>query len=246
MKILIVDDEQLARERLKDLLVELDNAHQLHEAANGVDALKLIEDFAPEIVLLDIRMPLMDGLETASHLSKITASPAIIFTTAYQDHALQAFDTNAVDYLLKPIRTKRLQEALRRAEVFNRGRIDMLRKQIADNQSRSHLSATHQGKIELIPVTDIRYLKASQKYVSIGRPGRETLVDDSLKSLEVEFRDTFLRIHRNALVALQYVESLEKNKDGSYSLSLQDIAERLLVSRRHLSEVRSALKKTAT
>lgn len=242
MKILIVDDEQLARERLRDLLNDLGNDHTLSEAANGVDALRKVEKTSPDVMLLDIRMPVMDGLEVASHLSTLQSPPAIIFTTAYQDHALSAFDMNAVDYLLKPVRSERLERALSRAQVLNKGRINDLRNQDPDKQARSHLSASAHGKLELIPVSEIRYLKAEQKYVTIGRPGSEILVSDSLVSLEAEFQDRFLRVHRNALIALEYVESLQKNSNGSFSISLHDIEESLPVSRRHLSEVRRAIK----
>ena len=242
MKILIVDDEQLARERLLELLKELDAQYILFEAGNGIEALKLVESSLPEVVLLDIRMPHMDGLEVASHLDTLQNPPAIIFTTAFQDHALAAFDNHAVDYLLKPIRKERLEQALSKARTINRGQIQEIRQQESEKQARTHLSATAQGKIELIPIAEIRYLKAEQKYVSVGRPGRETLVDDSLKSLEAEFSGKFLRIHRNALVALEYIESLQKDSNGNHSIGLRDIPEQLLVSRRHLSEVRRVIK----
>ncbi len=242
MKILIVDDEKLARERLAGLLRELDGEHELSEADNGLEAVQAVARAAPELVLLDIRMPVMDGLEAASHLSKLPAPPAIIFTTAYQEHALAAFDAHAVDYLLKPIRRERLAQALSRARIIHKAQLQKLRNQVPDRAPRSHLSARAYGKLELIPIIEVRYLKAEQKYVSVGRPGRVSLVDDSLKSMEAEFHERFLRIHRNALIALDYIESLQRDRSGQHRIGLRDIAEKLLVSRRHLSEVRRSIK----
>lgn len=241
MKILIVDDEQLARERLAELLNELDTGHILLQAGNGLEALKAVEHSSPEVVLLDIRMPVMDGLEAASHLGLLQTPPAIIFTTAYQEHALAAFDRHAIDYLLKPVRKARLKQALSRARMVNKGQMQDLQ-----HQARTYLSANIQGKIELIPVAEVRYLKAEQKYVSVGRPGRETLVDDSLKSLAAEFHDRFLRIHRNALVALAYIESLQRDSSGNHRIGLRDMSARLPVSRRHLSAVRRVIKDLST
>ncbi len=173
MKILIVEDEKLARERLKDLILEYDQSHCILEADNGLSAIQIVENEQPDVLLLDIRMPIMDGLETAYHLSTIDCPPSVIFTTAYQDHAIDAFEANAVDYLLKPIRRERLQQALSRAQFINQARLTELRDDVIKSKSRSHLSVINQGKIELIPVTEIRYLKAEQKYVTIGWPDRE-------------------------------------------------------------------------
>jgi len=242
MKILIVDDEKLARERLKDLVMEIDSRHQCREAENGLAALQSVAVEQADIILLDIRMPVMDGLETAYHLAALDPSPAVVFTTAYQDHAFDAFDAEVVDYLLKPIRSERLQLALARAQIINRARIASLREKEPSIKSRSHLSATSQGKIELISIEEIRYLKAEQKYITVGWPGRETLIDESLKTLEAEFPDQFLRIHRNALVAIAFIEALVKDKDGGFFIQLNDVPEQLLISRRHLSGVRQALK----
>lgn len=242
MKILIVDDEQLARNRLVDILREIDPAQQVLEAENGLAALAVIAEEAPDVILLDIRMPVMDGLETAYHLSGLKHPPAVIFTTAYQDHAIQAFELQAVDYLMKPIRRERLETALQRSHLIKRAAVTALREQSDGPAPRSHLSASSYGKIELIPVAEIRYLKAEQKYVVVGWAGRESLINDSLKSLETEYADHFLRIHRNALVAPKFIRSLKKEKDGVYCLYLEDIATGFPVSRRHLHAVRHALK----
>ena len=246
MKILIVDDEQLARERLAGLLHELDAGHSLFQAGNGLEALKTAERTLPDVVLLDIRMPVMDGLEVALHLSALPDPPTIIFTTAYQEHALAAFDSHAIDYLLKPVRKERLAQALSRACIVNKGKLLALKNQAEDKQARTYLSAGGHGQIELIPISEVRYLKAEQKYVSVGRPGREVLVDDSLKSLQAEFNDRFLRIHRNALVALAYIESLQRDGSGRHRIGLCDVAAKLPVSRRHLRAVRQAIKNLST
>ena len=243
MKILIVDDEKLARERLKDLLEDAGEGAELLQAENGLACLDIAKKENIDVILLDIRMPGMDGLETAYHLAALEPAPAIIFTTAYQDHAIDAFNANAVDYLLKPIRSERLLEALVRARFINRAHLAELRGNIeGEKTSRSYLSANNQGDIELIPVAEIRYLKADQKYVSAGWPGHEILIDEPLKSIEMEFGDRFLRVHRNALVALAYIEALEKDSDGKVRLRLQSVDEKIEVSRRHLHEVRQAIK----
>ncbi len=241
MKILIVDDEMLARERLVSLLSELDNNFSVIEAEHGIEALKLIGEETPELVLLDIRMPVMHGLEVAHHLAGLDTPPAIIFTTAYQDYALDAFDAHAVDYLMKPIRKERLQQAIGRAKALNRINISELRDDDSNN-CRSHLSMTAQGNLQIVPVEKIYYLKADQKYVTAVWPEGELLIDDSLKSLEQEFPSLFIRIHRNTLVALRHIQGLGKDKEGNPCIILQGTEARLPVSRRHVSHVRKALK----
>jgi len=241
MKILIVDDEHLARERLKDLIGDAAEPHEILEADNGVNAIDTVALHQPDVVLLDIRMPVMDGLEAAHHLSRLEHPPAVIFTTAYQDHAIEAFDANAIDYLLKPIRGERLHKALAKASHLQRSRIDALRDADSDH-ARTHLSSSSQGRIRLIPVHEIRYLLADQKYVTVGCRDREYLLDESLKALEQEFTGRFLRIHRSTLVALEHIRSLEKDESGGYIIHLQEIVTGFPVSRRHLAEVRQAMK----
>ena len=243
MKILIVDDEALARERLEQLITELDPAISLLQAENGLLALEAIGREHPDIVLLDIRMPGMDGLEVAHHIAGLATPPGVIFTTAYQEHALEAFEANAIDYLLKPIRKQRLQAALQRADIYHRARLSELRN--AASSVRTHLSAIVHGSIRLVPVEEICYLRAEQKYVVAAWPGGELLIDESLKSLETEFSARFLRIHRNALVSLQHIEHLGKDKQGGYYLRMRGIRDALAVSRRHLSDVRKAIRQLA-
>ena len=242
MKILIVDDEKPARDRLRDILLSLEAGHTLVEAQNGLEALKVAEREHPDVVLLDIRMPVMDGLESAEHMAALTPVPAVIFTTAYDEHALKAFDANAVDYLLKPVRAERLATSLERAKIIQRAQIAAIQNQDPDHSRRTHLSAVTQGKIQLIPIDEICYFKADQKYVTVCWSGNETLIDDSLVSLEEQFRDTFMRIHRNALVSITHIEALEKTADGSYQIKLKGVEEKLPVSRRHTREVKLSLK----
>lgn len=242
MKILIVDDESPARERLKDLILDIGGGHEMLEAGNGLEALRLAEEAQPDIVLLDIRMPVMDGLETAHHLALLSPPPAVLFTTAYEEHALHAFDANAVDYLLKPIRAERLKTALERARVVRRAELDDIKTEGTLAATRSHISAVHQGRLRLIPVRDIRYLYADQKYVTVYWPDQEALIDESLKTIEEEFGDLFLRIHRNALVSVAHIEALEKDEEGNYEIVLRNAPRKLAVSRRHTRAVRNKLK----
>lgn len=242
LKILIVDDEPLARERLSGLLAELNEPHEIFEASNGLIALECIAEHRPDVVLLDIRMPAMDGLEVAHHLTGHIDPPAVIFTTAYQDHALEAFNTHAVDYLLKPVRRERLAEALQRATILKRATIADVRNQDKSGQPRSHLSASYKGDLVLVPVNEIRYLHAEQKYVIAGWPEGEILLDESLVSLEQELADYFVRIHRNALVASRYIAALKKDNTGNYHVSMQGVDKCLQVSRRNLGYLRKQLR----
>jgi two-component system response regulator AlgR len=242
MRVLIVDDEALARERLKSMLADLPGWQVAGEAENGLEALLRAADCSPDVVLLDIRMPEMDGLETAHHLAKLNPAPAIIFTTAYQDHALAAFEAKAVDYLLKPVRGERLKEALERASVVSRGRLAELRAGGGEGPARRFLSAVLHGRIRIAPVAEIRCFRADQKYTVAIWPQGELVLDESLKMLEAEFAGQFLRIHRNALVALQHIEQLERDPSGNYHVRLRGLPEPLAVSRRHLSRVRGVLK----
>ena len=243
MKILIVDDERPARERLADLLQDCGDHHDVREAENGLAAVNLARDWAPQVVLLDIRMPGMDGLEAAMHLGRLPDPPAVIFTTAYDQHALQAFAANAIDYLLKPVRRERLMEALHKGRVLQQARLDELRRQDPIAGPRTRISIrTHEG-LRLVPVEDIAYLRADHKYVSAGIIGsnREVLLDESLKNLEREFAGRFVRVHRNALVARDHIRGLERQGDGSHAVRLQGRNDVLAVSRRHLSVVREAI-----
>lgn len=241
MKILIVDDESLARERLYDLVIELYPKTIISEASNGLEALEIISRQAPEIILLDIRMPDMDGLELARHVLLLEKPPAIVFTTAYQDHAISAFDANAVDYLLKPIRKERLKLAIDRAASISQTRLAAVTETNGAKSQRTHISALINGNIQLISVENIYYLKAEQKYVTAAWPGGEILLDESLVTLESEFSEYFVRIHRNALVAKNHITGLGKTKEGQTVIKLADMPVELVVSRRHLATIKTVL-----
>lgn len=241
MRCLVVDDEALARSRLVRLLEESDDYQVCGEAANGEQALQQVETLQPDVVLLDIRMPGMDGMEAARHLLQLEKRPAVVFTTAYGDHALEAFDTEAVDYLLKPIRPERLQQALQKARRLSSAQLAGLQTGDAD-RARTHLCARSRGNLELIAIEDVIYLQADNKYVTVCAPGRQILIEESLKSLEEEFAVHFIRVHRNALVAGAAIRGLEKDAEGHCRVVLEGTDERLEVSRRQLPEVRKRIR----
>ncbi len=240
MNILITDDEQLARERLHSMLNELSHT-VVAEAANGEQALHLCEQHQPDIILLDIRMPGMDGLETAHHLMQLAQAPAIIFTTAFDEYALKAFKTHAVDYLLKPVRLRELETALAAATRLSRVQQSAVDKLKSETSAPLYVSAQVKGGVQLIPLTDVYYFQADQKYVTIGYKEGEILIDDSLVTIEQRYPQ-LLRIHRNALVTTNYIAALEKDAEGRCHIRLRDCDTLLEISRRHLAEVRRWLK----
>jgi two-component system response regulator AlgR len=242
MKILIIDDEHLARQRLRQVIDELGVADEVAEGSNGGQALELCQQHQPDIILLDIRMPGMDGIEAAQHIMQLDTPPAIIFTTAYDQYALSAFDTHAVDYLLKPIRKERLAEALESAKRLTRVQLENLNIDGGAKTARKHISARLGGELRLIDINEIRYFLAEHKYVTVRYSEGSVLIEESLRSLESEFEQQFLRIHRNALVAKNAIIALEKEKSGGHRIKLKDIDEVLEVSRRHLPTVRKVMK----
>jgi two-component system response regulator AlgR len=235
-RILIADDEAPARARLRDLLDDCRPSFPLavvEEARNGREALEVLNREKVDIVLLDIRMPEMDGMEAARHIAGMQAPPAIIFTTAFDSYAIKAFEVNAIDYLLKPIRLERLLTALgktRSGAPVSREALDA-----AANQPRRHLSVHERGKIHLVPVADVLYLRAELKYVTVRTAEREYLVEESLTHLEEEFGESFIRVHRNCLVARQAIGGFERQADESesgWAVIVKATGERLAVSRR--------------
>lgn len=245
LRVLIVDDEAPARHRLRDVLADCAGrltTSVVGEAASGMEALELAQRQGVDAVLLDIRMPGMDGLECATHLNRLASPPAIIFTTAYDAYACQAFDLNAVDYLVKPVRAERLTRALSRAHRLSAAAIDHLRE--VHPKARTHLSVVEKGRMVLIPVADILYLKAELKYVTVRTAAREYLIEESLARLESEFGETFVRIHRNCLVAVARIRELGKlpGEDDSHFVRLEGLDERLAVSRRQYSGLREKFK----
>lgn len=242
MKAVIVDDEALARSRLKDLLSDFDDIEVVAEAANGVQAIEAGRQTQPDIVFMDIRMPGMDGIEAAMHLSTFEHPPAIIFTTAYDDYALKAFETQAVDYLLKPVRSERLARALESARRPRLSQLHNIQQATQPHAQRNYISVRKHGNIELIAVADVYYFKAEQKYILVRYATGEALLETSLKALEQEFPDVLLRIHRNALVARKVIQGIEKDSQGRCYLRLKPLDEALEISRRYASEVRKAVR----
>ncbi len=238
LEVFIVDDEPPARNRLKDLLT--DCAEQLPltlvgEASNGVEALDKLSEVHADVVLVDIRMPQMDGIELAQHLNKLHKPPVIVFTTAYDSYAINAFEQRAIDYLLKPIRLGRLFEALTRARSAVPVRSEVLQELIPE--PRKNLSIHERGKIVLVPIEQVLYLRAELKYITVRTLDHEYLIEESLIALEKEFASRFIRIHRNCLVAKEAIEGFEKVaetdiSEAHWSVKLKGLSELLPISRR--------------
>lgn len=244
MRIVLVDDEMLARQRLRSLLAELGTVYEVvGEAANGVELLRQLPTWTPDVVLLDIRMPGMDGLEAARHLADIPQPPALIFTTAYDSHALQAFEVHAIDYLLKPVRRERLEAALHKAQQLNRVQLTQVGVALAQ-PARTHICAQLRGNLFLVPVLDVLYFRAEQKYITVRHKGGEVLIDETLKELEQEFGTRLLRIHRNTLVFKIHIAGLEKTAEGELAVRMAHSQDLLEVSRRHAAEVRAQLRQS--
>ena len=238
LAVFIVDDEPPARNRLKDLLA--DCAEQLPltlvgEASNGVEALDKLSEVHADVVLMDIRMPQMDGIELAQHLNKLHKPPVIVFTTAYDSYAINAFEERAIDYLLKPIRLGRLFEALTRARSAVPVRSEVL--QELTPEPRKNLSIHERGKIILVPIEQVLYLRAELKYITVRTVEHEHIIEESLIALEKEFAARFVRIHRNCLVAKEEIEGFEKiaetdDSEAHWAVKLKGLEELLPISRR--------------
>lgn len=248
-KILVVDDEPPARMRLRAMLDELEGYRWLGEAGHGEQAVSMSEDLQPDVILMDIRMPGMDGLQAAQKISAAAHPPAVIFCTAYDEHALQAFDANAVAYLLKPIKQQDLLAALQKASAINRAQLAALQPASdADIDTRYIRIKTSRGE-ERIALNEIRALVADNKYVSAFTAGRELILDQSLRNLESEYPDYLLRVHRNALVAIPHVLALEKipteaaiEAAGQFCVVLDGTSIKPSVSRRHIAQLRRLLR----
>lgn len=239
MKILVVDDEALARERLLRLLQKLRPEATVLEARSGEQALTLLAREKPSLLLLDIRMPGLDGIGVAAQLDALPQPPALIFCTAYDEYALAALQHQAVAYLLKPVREAELARALAVAARVNRVQLEAL-----DNvppAGRSQVSSQGHRGLETLPVAAIRCFVAEQKYVNAVAPGRELLLPDALKDLERELARDFVRVHRNALVALRHVRRLRRDPDGCWYVELEGVELCPQVSRRHLAQVKARL-----
>jgi two-component system response regulator AlgR len=243
LKILVVDDEAPARRRLRELLEDCASALPLvvmGEADSGRQALDLLSGASADLVLSDIRMPDMDGIELARHLLKLPAPPVLIFTTAYHEHAIAAFEVHAIDYLMKPVRVQRLLAALHkvpRLRPLSDARLDRL-----PAAARRFLSVTERSRVVLVPIEEVIYLKAELKYITIRTAEREFLLEESLTKLEEEFGARFVRVHRNCLVAREAIRGFERHVsaegDAHWEVLLRDVAEALPVSRRQQFIVR--------
>jgi len=248
VKLLIVDDEKPARDRLRRILEEEQDYEVVGEAGNGLDAIALAARLEPDAVLLDIRMPGLTGIETAHHLNSLERPPAVVFTTAYDEYAVEAFEARAIGYVLKPVRRARVTAALQQAAKLA---VNTLREAAADaklSAPRQHVCARSHGELKLIPVADVRCFCADQKYVRVDHDNGEVLIDESLKSLADEFGDRFVRIHRGALVAVDRIERVEKTPEGKSRVVLRGRSHvddnEMIISRRHVAEVRRRLKES--
>ncbi len=243
LRVLIVDDEAPSRRRLRELLDDCAGAMPLAivgEAANGREAMDILHAVNSDLVLTDIHMPAMDGLELARHLLKLQQPPVVIFTTAFHEHAVQAFDVNAIDYLMKPVRMQRLLAALQkvpRLKPLTAAKLDEL-----SASSRRFLSVTERSRVVLVPIDEIIYLKAELKYITIRTEQREYLLEESLTKLEEEFGPRFIRVHRNCLVARDAIRGFERcvgdEGDAHWEVVLNGVSETLPVSRRQQYVVR--------
>jgi two-component system response regulator AlgR len=236
LRVFIVDDEPPARNRIRDLINDCRDQLALDvvgEAGNGQEALDKLAEISVDVVLLDIRMPQMDGIELAQHLQKFPKPPVIIFTTAYDAYAIKAFDLHVIDYLLKPIRLGRLFESLNRARSAVPVQTEVLRDLLPE--PRKNLSIHERGKIHLIPIEQVLYLRAELKYVTVRTAEREYLIEESLSALEKEYFMRFVRIHRNSLVAKDAIAGFEKGGDegeSGWMVKLKGLDELLAISRR--------------
>lgn len=246
LRLLLVDDEAPARARLRDLLCDIaaEIPTAVAEAGDGATALEQVQAHEFDVVLVDIRMPGMDGIEFARHLTRLTQAPAVIFVTAYDQYAVKAFDLAALDYLVKPVRATRLAAALLKAR---RSPDDSQRLEKSALAARRNLSCIERGRILLIPVADIIYLKAEQKYVTARTSVRDYLLEESLVQLEAEFAERFMRIHRNCLVAVNAMRGVERagtecETETCWQAILAGVTERLPISRRQWPLVKAVFK----
>jgi two-component system response regulator AlgR len=237
-RILIVDDEAPARERLRALVAELPGTEVVGEAANGQQALDAALLEAPDIVLLDVRMPGIDGLQVAQQLAQLPEPPAVIFTTAFDEYALQAFDAQAVAYLLKPVRAEKLAAAIAKAGRLTRPQLAQVAQAARFVERRTHIAVRHREGTRLVPLSQVLYFFADQKYTTVRHVSGEELIDDSLRALEDELGAAVVRIHRNTLVMVDRLTAIERDPEGQAFVRLRDCPERLAVSRRMASDLR--------
>jgi two-component system, LytTR family, response regulator AlgR len=237
LRVFIADDEAPARERLKELLADLAGelpTRIVGEARNGIEVMESFPASGAQVLLLDIAMPGMGGLEAARHLARLPGAPAVVFVTAHEEHAVEAFELNALDYLLKPVRASRLAAALRKASAAGPPAAERLER--LGKGGREYFSVSERSRIVLVPVSEVIYLRAELKYVTLRTRSGEHLVEEPLVALEREFADRFVRIHRNCLVARAAIRGFERSggsaEEPSWNVVLEGIETRLPVSRR--------------
>jgi two-component system, LytTR family, response regulator AlgR len=256
LNILIVDDELPARRRLADVLADvrdsLPNA-VVGEAANGSEAVALATKLKPDVVFLDMQMPRMGGLETARQLAALDPAPPVVFVTAHDEFAVDAFEVNATDYLMKPVRAERLAAALRKVAARQSGNANPVAAAASvapaalPSGVRAHLPISERGKLTLVPIMEVLFMRAELKYVTVRTAAKEFLVEESLVHLEEEFAQVFVRVHRNAIVARHAITGFEKahasdEQDAQWHVVLRGTEERLPVSRRQWSTVKEIVK----
>jgi len=243
LKTLIVDDEALARSRMRTLLRDCTSpgAEVVAEASQGAEALEHLGTLALDLVLLDVHMPGIDGIEVARTLRSRADAPAVVFVTAHASHAVTAFDLEAIDYLTKPVRAERLQQALQKVERFLKER-----RALQAQAAPETVLIQDRGRAERVPLAEVLYLKSEYKYLTVRTATRSHILDGSLNEFEERYPHRFLRVHRNALVARSAIRALEKYDDGEdaegWALRLDSVPEPVAVSRRQLAAVREVLK----
>lgn len=244
LKVLLVDDEHLARARLRSLLADCNEpVTVVGEAAHAVQAMEALRRGGCDVVLLDIHMPGADGMALAAALRELPAPPLVVFVTAHVEHAVRAFELEAVDYLTKPVRRERLQQALQKARRLLQPPVVSVAPEPAS--AADCLLIQDRGRTERVPLREVLYLKAELKYITVRTASKEHILDGTLNELEERYRTWLVRIHRNALVARRAVRALEKHhhpQDGEgWVVRLDGLDERLAVSRRQLAAVREVL-----
>ncbi len=239
--VMVVDDEPLARERLRSMMDAIEGYEWVGEADDGVAAVGLAKEYQPDLVLLDISMPGMNGIEAAQHFAQLDEPPAVIFCTAYGDYALEAFDAAAVGYLLKPVRLEHLIAALDKAVKLNRLQMSELQGSGVHSASlKTHISARSHRGVELLEIAEISHFVSEDRYVFAHHKGGQTILEQSLKALEEELENLFIRVHRNALVSIKHIEALERSS-GEAHVRLRDTEVKPQVSRRHLKELKDLM-----
>jgi two-component system, LytTR family, response regulator AlgR len=234
LTLIVVDDEPLAAERLAEMLAEIPSCHVVAKAANAQQALALMHSHQPDVLFLDISMPGMSGLDLAKQLQVTKNPPFIVFCTAYEQHALQAFDAQAIDYLVKPVRRERLLESIER--------LLRLRNQASEDSAKQFVAANVGGVLRRIAINDILYLHAEEKYTVVYHFGGEHILDEPLKELEQRFPNQFTRIHRNCLVKAEQLLEIRRDMDGQTWAVLKDWPKALEMSRRCASELKDIFK----